>query len=220
MHTGKKLERWLVRLGALLLLCTAAFMLYQQWRDIQAGASSAAILEEQRQLAARPEMPVPEPAATISDTPTEAALKAEVEHLPERYPMPQGVLAILSIPKLERELPVWESCSEEQLKKTVCRYGEDRCGTGQLAIAGHSYRTHFRGLGRLEEGDIITLTFEDGARNYTVTAVEVIDGTDVDGFFSGQWNLSLFTCDATSKRRIVVRCEKQREEKEVKVMEK
>lgn len=210
LSTERKLERWLLIFGVALLLFAGGFSLYQRWQDDQAAAYSAALLEEQAQL----EISLPEPAPVPEPIPEEPVRQeTPVERVPirepEHHPLPEGVLAILSIPKLERQLPVWESYSEEQLKKTVCRYGEDRCEPDQLAIAGHSYRSHFRGLGKLEAGDNVSLTFEDGVRAYAVTAVEVIDGTDVDGFFSGTWDLSFFTCDSTSRRRIVIRCDER-----------
>lgn len=184
LRVERKLERWLLILGVALLLFAGGFALYQQWRDDQAAAYSAALLEEQAQL----EVSLSEPPPATGPIPEEPVRQetpiiAEPSREPEHHPLPEGVLAILSIPKLERRLPVWESYSEQQLKKTVCRYGEDRCEPDQLAIAGHSYRSHFRGLDKLETGDSVSLTFENGVRAYAVTAVEVIDGTDVDGFF-------------------------------------
>lgn len=214
LESTKKLERWLLILGAVLLLGAAAFTLYQQWLDIRAGQYSAQLLAQRETPTVSPQKPPPGPAREEVRRPELEPPAPEFvpEPEPEPQPLPEGVLAVLSIPKLELELPVWGEYSVSQLKKTVCRYGRERCAGDQLAIAGHNYRSHFGGLDRLREGDGVRLTFDEGVRDYAVTSVEQIGGTDVDGFFSGQWDLSLFTCDATGGQRIVVRCARQQYE--------
>lgn len=128
---------------------------------------------------------------------TETSTKEETEH----------ILAVLEIPKLKRSLPVWNTYSEEQLKKTVCRYGEESVKQDQMIIAGHSYKSHFSKLGTLEKGDRISLYYADQKEeNYVVSEVTQIDGNDVEGLFSGEWNLTLFTCNFGGEQRVVIRC--------------
>lgn len=134
----------------------------------------------------------------------------------ELFPEPQVVvptitlddrayIGVLDIPALDRTLPVQETWSDALLKHSPCLYKGDLYDG--MIIAGHNYRSHFAGLSKLQAGDKITFTDVDGnVWNYTVAGTEVIQGYDVEGMESGDWDLTLFTCTYGGQQRHTVRC--------------
>ena len=131
--------------------------------------------------------------------------------VPEAQPFMSSVqvdgynyVGVLEIPAMELKLPVLEEWSESLLRVAPCLY-EGNLYDGMI-IAGHNYRSHFGGLGRLGIGDDICFTDVDGTRwNYTVTTTEVIPGSDVEAMTSGGWDLTLFTCTYGGQERYTVR---------------
>lgn len=115
-------------------------------------------------------------------------------------------IGIVEIPSLSLKLPVIDAWDDEKLKIAPCRY----MGTaydGTMIISGHSYKTHFRYIRKLTEGDSVIFTDLDGVRFvYKVTSYEIVGGADVDGMLSGEWDMSLFTCTYNGSARHTVRC--------------
>lgn len=71
---------------------------------------------------------------------------------------------------------------------------------------GHSYRTHFRPLWSIQPGTAVLFTDAAGlSHSFTVSAVETVPGDQGDAL-SSDYPLTLFTCTADSKHRILVRC--------------
>ncbi|MEG1870020.1 MAG: sortase, partial [Oscillospiraceae bacterium] len=114
----------------------------------------------------------------------------------------------LSIPKLNLELPVLDECTDYLLKLSVCRYEGKTEGTpSKLIIAGHNYKSHFKTLSELAVGDTVTFTSLTGeVYSYTVSALEEIDGNDIDGLHQGDWDITLFTCNFDGGNRLLIRC--------------
>ena len=93
------------------------------------------------------------------------------------------------------------------LKLAPCRYAGSAY-QGNLVIAAHNYKTHFRKIRTLSEGSEVRFT--DAAGNvfvYHVAVVEALAAQNVEDMISGEWPLSLFTCTADGKNRVTVRCE-------------
>ena len=113
----------------------------------------------------------------------------------------------LDIPAIELELPVMSEWSYSRLKTAPCRYsgtvrGED------LVLLGHNYTRHFGKLDRLRVGDEVLFTDMDGVvYRYEVAARDVLDADAVAEMTAGEYDLTLFTCDATGARRITVYCD-------------
>ena len=126
-----------------------------------------------------------------------------------------AVIGILSIPKIDEELPVIGTWSYSLLKISVCRYtGPDPNAKGNLIILGHNYKngSHFGKLDKLKTGDEIRL--EDMAGNetvYVVTDTETIAPTDFSALekFEGETAMTLVTCTNGGNSRLVVRCTAQ-----------
>ena len=115
-------------------------------------------------------------------------------------------LGFLSLPTLERELPVLLDWDMEGLKGSPARYAGS-FGGGGLVIGAHNYDRHFGGLSRLRSGDAVYLT--DGAgtvHRYVVERVETLAPEDVAEMTDTQWDLTLFTCTYGGQSRVTVRC--------------
>ena len=116
-------------------------------------------------------------------------------------------LGTLSIPALGLELPVYNRFDDNLMKDTVCRYS-GAVDTENLVIAGHNYKRHFGKLSDLQQGDEVMLKTMDGnTYTYQVLALETLNATAVDEMTSGEYALTLFTCDYSGNARIAVRCQ-------------
>ncbi len=114
-------------------------------------------------------------------------------------------LGVLSIPQLEKTLPVQTSWSYDALTQTPCVYSGS-IAEGDLVIAGHNYVSHFTGLRTLQVGDEITLQTADGqVYTYSLVEMEIIDGSAVEQLLAGEWELTLFTCYTDNSQRVVAR---------------
>lgn len=115
-------------------------------------------------------------------------------------------IGILEVPSLDLRLPILGDWSDELLKKAPCRYSGSAY-TNNMVIAGHNSRAQFNKLNKLKEGDLIVFTDVVGnVFEYYVSAIEVLDGDDVDGMLNG-WPLTLFMCTYDNLSRYTIRCE-------------
>ena len=115
-------------------------------------------------------------------------------------------MGVLTIPALEKILPVQSDWSEAKLKKSPCRYSGG-LEEGELVIAGHNYKKHFSGLATLKHGDSIVFTDLEGNQMfYEVREIYTVAATDIEGMIDSGYDLSLFTCNYGGKARVTVRC--------------
>lgn len=114
---------------------------------------------------------------------------------------------ILEIPALDLTLPVNSEWTTKASESSPCRY-KGSVSESNLIIAGHNYPSHFGSLGQLQLGDKVYVTdVQQKKHKYKVTDLEIIDGTAVDDMQSGDWDLTLFTCNYAGNKRITVRCQ-------------
>lgn len=115
-------------------------------------------------------------------------------------------IGYIAIPKLELDLPVMSDWDYTRLKISPCRYyGSTK--THNLVIAAHNYKSHFCYLDGLEQNDSVFFTDMDGkTHTYKVTAVEILQPTDVERVKDTGDDLILYTCTYSRTERIVVRC--------------
>jgi len=114
--------------------------------------------------------------------------------------------AVMKIPALDIGLPVRNELTMSDLKEAPCRYSGSIKGN-DIIIAAHNYDSHFGRIHSLTAGDEVILT--DAYGNdivYTVSETELLGGTDVADMVSGQWDLTLFTCNLSGRSRVTVRC--------------
>ncbi|HBL40282.1 MAG TPA: sortase [Ruminococcaceae bacterium] len=178
-------------LGVVLLLACVAFIGYNIYQTENANEVSA-------QIASEIKITVPN------------AEKAEYNHpkteMPEKQVDGTSYIALLDIPKLKLTLPVASTWSKAQLKKTPCCYSGSLYADN-FVIAGHNYRSHFKHISKLVNGDSVRLTDMNGTVfEYEVDAVDVLEPTAIEEMTAGNWPLTLFTCNPSGTYRIAVRC--------------
>ncbi len=116
-------------------------------------------------------------------------------------------IGILKIPSLNLELPVMSEWSYPGLNISPCRY-QGSAYTENMVIAAHNYVSHFASLQYIEEGSEVTFTDVEGNTfYYTVAFREILEATAVEDMTSGEFPLTLFTCNNAGFARITVRCE-------------
>ena len=117
-------------------------------------------------------------------------------------------MGVLTIPALEKILPVQSDWSMTKLKTSPCRYSGTLLG-GEFVIAGHNYKRHFSGISTLSIGDSIVFTDLEGKQTfYEVKEIYTVAATDIEGMVNSGYDLSLFTCNYGGKARVTVRCER------------
>ena len=181
-------RRLLVAAGALLLLAGALLAGQNLLTERRAARRTADLLAAvETRIAAPADLPAPE----VTGDPWAG----------------YEVIGVVGLPDLGLSLPVLADYTQDLLAVAPCRYTDDLAlEPGQLVVAGHNYRTHFGRLGELAPGSRITWKNLDGVTyTYTVTEVTEIDAGDREALEQGDWDLTLFTCDVTRTRRILVR---------------
>ena len=181
-------RRLLVAAGALLLLAGALLAGQNLLTERRAARQTADLLAAvETRIAAPADLPAPE----VTGDPWAG----------------YEVIGVVGLPDLGLSLPVLADYTQDLLAVAPCRYTDDLAlEPGQLVVAGHNYRTHFGRLEELAPGSRITWQNLDGVTyTYTVTEVTEIDAGDREALEQGDWDLTLFTCDVTRTRRILVR---------------
>ena len=181
-------RRLLVAAGALLLLAGALLAGQNLLTERRAARRTADLLAAvETRIAAPADLPAPE----VTRDPWTG----------------YEVIGVVGLPDLGLSLPVLADYTQDLLAVAPCRYTDDLAlEPGQLVVAGHNYRTHFGRLGELAPGSRITWQNLDGVTyTYTAAAAPEIDAGARAALERGDWDLTLFTCDVTRTRRILVR---------------
>lgn len=188
--------------GVLLMAAAFALMLYVQWDEKRAGAGTLEVLSE---------------LTPVLEEAREESMGQGLDGMPvykiiSDMEMPtveiEGRMYIgeLEIPSLGLDLPVMNDWSYPDLKISPCRY-RGSAYRDDFIIAAHNYICHFGTLNQLLAGDEIYFTDVDGNRfAYQVIEMEVLKPTAIEQMFSGNWDLTLFTCTFGGRTRLAVRC--------------
>ena len=120
----------------------------------------------------------------------------------------QEYIGVIEIPSLSLELPIQKECSDAQLKASPCRYSGSFLNDSMI-LAGHNYKKHFGSISALQRGDEVVFTDVTGQiYHYAVMEITSLDAYDTEEMQSGDWDLTLFTCNFDGQKRITVRCER------------
>ena len=115
-------------------------------------------------------------------------------------------IGTIMIPTLNLELPVMSDYDNEKLNIAPCRY-YGSVYTDDLIICAHSYKTHFRYLSNLNQGDNIIFTDVNGENYiYEVLEMEVLNPNEVSEMINNEFDLTLYTCTNDGLNRVTVRC--------------
>jgi len=117
-------------------------------------------------------------------------------------------IGTVTLPSIGLKLPVAAELTMPVLKNSPCRYSGSAY-LDNMVIAAHNYRSYFRDLQKLSSGDAVIFTDTDGnVFEYTVRETEILQPTEIDKMTSYTDGLTLFTCTASGRARVTVRCEK------------
>ena len=122
-----------------------------------------------------------------------------------------SIIGTIKIPKLDISYPIFSEYSDELLKISVCKfYGPEINAIGNLCIIGHNYNNglFFGKNKRLKIGEKIYITDLEGNRvEYTIYNKYTTPESDTSYITrqtEGRTEVTLVTCDATGKNRLVV----------------
>ena len=186
-----KSGKLLMTIGLLLLAAALVLTGYNIWDEHRAQGAVSAVMEH---------LPQPEPGETPANF-----LHGEME-MPTAEIDGHRYIGRLSIPAIGLDLPVLSEWSSSNGKIAPCRY-RGSAYANDFIIAGHNYRSHFGELKRVMVGDRVQFTDVNGNRfDYTVAAMEILEGTAVEEMEAGSWDLTLFTCTYGGQTRLTLRC--------------
>lgn len=127
-------------------------------------------------------------------------------------------VGILTVPKLDMELPVVDGAGAEQLARALGAIpGLDEPGQmdGSYAIAGHRssiFGQYFNRLDEVEKGDLVQLQTADQPMTFKVYDTKIVKPEQVEVLQpeKGKAKLSLVTChpENSSKYRLIVEAER------------
>jgi sortase A len=105
------------------------------------------------------------------------AVKARIENVPKGS---RGPIAVLRVPKIHLEVPVFNGADALTLNHAVGRIvGTGRPGgSGNIGLAGHR-DTFFRGLKDLQKGDVMELKTEKRTDSYIVDEIQIVTPDNV-----------------------------------------
>ena len=200
-----KLGTLFIILGCALMAAALVLFLHNQKEQVQAAAASQEAIP--KVVEAIRERKQQEPETTHSTEPTAMVIPEMTVVDIDGY----GYIGFLGIPSLELELPVMTDWTYPQLQIAPCRYFGSTF-TDDLVVMAHNYPKHFGKLRDLQIGQTITFTDMDGnTTEYEVVALDIMDAEAVEDMTSGEYDLTLFTCNYGGQNRITVRCDKTME---------
>lgn len=196
--------------GVLLMLSALGFYFFNQKEDAQAQTAVRQVipqLVERIQESTEVESGFNQEAFSQLQIPTEL-LTEEDKAMTEVEIDGYLYIGYVSIPALELDLPIMSSWSYPQLSISPCRYtgsvrGED------MVLMGHNYVSHFGKLSNLQLGDVVRFTDMDGAViEYAVVGKDLLPAAAVEEMTSGDFDLTLFTCNYSGKSRVTIYCDR------------
>lgn len=202
----------------LLLIAAALFLTgFNLWDNYRAGKAASAALEQLVPMIEDDPVPT-QGRITIEPSLPEINSSDEIEYpdyvLNPNMDMPvknvdgADYIGVISIPAIDRELPVFSEWNYTNLKTAPCRYAGSAY-LDNMVICAHNYDIHFGSLKYLSYGDTVTFTDMDGnVFTYKVIEIETLQPTAIDAMTTGDCDLTLFTCTVGGATRVTVRCER------------
>lgn len=141
------------------------------------------------------------------------------------YGFGDGVAAVLSIPAIELEMPVYLGASYDNMAAGAAVLGQTSLPIGgrntNCVIAGHrgwNGAAYFLDIDKLTVGDKVQLVNPWEAMNYTVTEIRIIEPTDIAQILiqDGRELLTLMSCHpyaSGGRYRYLVFCERSEADK-------
>ncbi|PKR83953.1 class D sortase [Heyndrickxia camelliae] len=91
----------------------------------------------------------------------------------------KNIIGVLEIPRLEKELPIVEGTTPDNLEKGVGHYKTSALpgNKDQIVLSGHR-DTMFRRFGEIKKGDTVTLKLKSGSYLYVVDHMKIVHADD------------------------------------------
>ena len=136
------------------------------------------------------------------------------------YGLDSEVFGVLSIPKLDLQMPIYMGATKENMAAGAAVMGQTSLPIGgsdtNCVLAGHrgwNGAAYFLYINQLEPGDTVTVTNLWETLNYQVKETRIIDPNDVEAILiqPGHELLTLLTCHPPAsggKQRYLVFCER------------
>lgn len=181
----------------------------EQEQNLAAEASNAVMPQIVEAIHQRvEEQVVPEPFAEALEEVIAPVTEPEKKEMPVVEIDGYNYVGFVGLPTLQQELPVMADWSYPQLKLSPCRFTGSTVDD-DLVVMAHNYTYHFGSLKDLRVGDTVTFTDMDAQTiYYEVVALDVLGPYDVEEMTSGEFDLTLFTCNYSGKARVTVRCDR------------
>ena len=217
----KKRGSLLIILGLLLLAAALSLTFYNLWDAHRADVAAREAVQSLKTM-------IPRESETAETVPQAQLLQTEPEEepapqtteetvfpaLPLEWEMPTmelsgfGYIGILEVESLELSLPVMDQWDYYRLRFSPCRFAGS-VYQDNLVICGHNYPQHFQPLRYAPLGTQIQFTDTEGTVfRYAISSFETLGPDDVEQMITGDWDLTLFTCDTSGQTRIAIRCDR------------
>lgn len=178
------------RLSFFFFTLAISLLLFNTYRNVMAEKKSQIIIEQ-----------LDEEDLVEKDFPS---MEEEQEYLTKNIDGVE-IIGSLFIPKIDKNLPVTASWSQELMNTYPNKYRGKKY-SDPLIIMAHNYRSQFGALYRLEEGDKVIFTDVIGRQKiFQVAGKEIIRGQEVEEMIQTDYPLTLFTCTLDSLSRLTVR---------------
>lgn len=190
-----KKNRWFILMGTIFILVALYICLNNFIDDIIAGYEAQSVAESLEAYVGTV-LPETKPVTPAFDGDVMVSVVVDdTEYIGQ-----------LTIPSISITLPVISMWSYPNLKLAPCRYSGN-AEDGNMIIAAHNYRTHFGKIGELSIGDEIQFVDMKGnCYDYVVSEKTILGSYDLGELEqSGDWQLTLFTCNTDGSMRIVLR---------------
>ena len=137
------------------------------------------------------------------------------------YGLEDGIIAVLSVPAMELEMPVYLGASYENMALGAAVLGQTSLPIGgsntNCVIAGHrgwNGAAYFLNIDKLRVGDELSITNLWETLDYTVSEIRIIEPNDIDQILiqEGRELLTLMSCHpyaSGGKYRYLVICERR-----------
>lgn len=188
-----KIGKKLIIIGISLIIISSILSIHNIYEENKAGKNSIAVLDN------------------MKDTIVENVQNINNEIENEKNMQTINIngydyIGTITIPSLNLELPIMSEYDYDRLKISPCRY-YGSIYTNDLIICAHSYKTHFKYISNLNQGDKIIITDTLGINYiYEVLEIEILNPNDVSKMIDNEFDLTLYTCTNDGLKRITVRC--------------
>ena len=198
----KHLDKILIISGLVLIAVAIGLRVYSKWQNDKMVAEFEEYVAELNNY----QVPSPQPDDIITEPSTEA------DEVPAPA-IPDGILGVLKIPKIDLNVNVCEGTDSETLKYSVGHFTQTaQAGQkGNFALIGHrsyTFGQHFNRLDELEAGDFVSILTPDGEFTYQITEKEVVLPTEMSVLNpTDEATITLITCTPmrSGTHRLIVR---------------